>query len=171
MLKMGARYYDPEVGRFISEDPIGFEGGDVNLCAYASNNPILLIDPLGLCESCESLSWGNILSHYVFGGGKDLSVSINAIYPKGGLQPSDFSGPNNTVGRDTNGPAGNVTFYNNNGEVGAYNDPFDFDPKPWGVRDPNGFPYLKEFSTRVGSWLPGTPYDIRFEGQVPINGR
>ncbi|MBI4684599.1 MAG: RHS repeat-associated core domain-containing protein [Nitrospirae bacterium] len=45
---MRARYYDPNVGRFISEDPIGFEGGDVNLMAYASNNPILLIDPSGL---------------------------------------------------------------------------------------------------------------------------
>jgi RHS repeat-associated protein len=45
---MRARYYDPEVGRFISEDPIGFEGGDVNLCAYVKNNPILLIDPEGL---------------------------------------------------------------------------------------------------------------------------
>jgi len=44
---MRARYYDPEVGRFISEDPIGFEGG-INLYAYASNNPILLIDPSGL---------------------------------------------------------------------------------------------------------------------------
>jgi RHS repeat-associated protein len=47
---MRARYYDPEVGRFISEDPIGFEGGDVNLMAYVGNNPILLIDPLGLFD-------------------------------------------------------------------------------------------------------------------------
>ncbi len=45
---MRARYYDPEVGRFISEDPIGFEGGDVNLCVYAGNNPVLLFDPYGL---------------------------------------------------------------------------------------------------------------------------
>jgi len=45
---MRARYYDPEVGRFISEDPIGFEGGDTNLMAYVANNPVLLIDPSGL---------------------------------------------------------------------------------------------------------------------------
>jgi RHS repeat-associated protein len=45
---MRARYYDTEVGRFISEDPVGFDGGDVNLYAYVGNNPVLLIDPLGL---------------------------------------------------------------------------------------------------------------------------
>jgi len=44
---MRARYYDPEVGRFISEDPIGFEGGDTNLYAYVGNNPATLIDPNG----------------------------------------------------------------------------------------------------------------------------
>jgi RHS repeat-associated protein len=47
---MRARYYDPSVGRFISEDPIGFDGGDVNLCAYAGNQPINRIDPLGLID-------------------------------------------------------------------------------------------------------------------------
>lgn len=45
---MRARYYDPSVGRFISEDPLGFEGGDVNLYAYVQNNPVNLIDPHGL---------------------------------------------------------------------------------------------------------------------------
>ena len=45
-----ARYYDPNVGRFISEDPLGFEGGDVNLYVYGKNNPILLIDPYGLFD-------------------------------------------------------------------------------------------------------------------------
>ncbi|MBI4619434.1 MAG: RHS repeat-associated core domain-containing protein [Desulfobacterales bacterium] len=44
---MRARYYDPNVGRFISEDPIGFEGGDTNLFAYVGNNPVTLIDPSG----------------------------------------------------------------------------------------------------------------------------
>ena len=45
---MRARYYDPEVGRFISEDPIGFGGGDVNLMAYVGNQPINYVDPEGL---------------------------------------------------------------------------------------------------------------------------
>ena len=43
-----ARYYSPTFGRFISEDPIGFGGGDVNLYAYVANDPINLIDPSGL---------------------------------------------------------------------------------------------------------------------------
>jgi RHS repeat-associated protein len=45
---MRARYYDPEVGRFITKDPIGFLGGDVNFYAYVANNPINWIDPEGL---------------------------------------------------------------------------------------------------------------------------
>lgn len=43
-----ARYYDPAVGRFVSEDPIGFSGGDVNLYAYVHSNPVRWVDPLGL---------------------------------------------------------------------------------------------------------------------------
>jgi len=45
---MRARYYDGGTGRFISEDPLGFDGGTVNLYAYAGNNPVLFFDPLGL---------------------------------------------------------------------------------------------------------------------------
>jgi RHS repeat-associated protein len=40
------RYYDPELGRFVSPDPISIEGG-LNLWAYA-RNPIGWADPLGL---------------------------------------------------------------------------------------------------------------------------
>src|SRR5208282_6069116 len=47
---MRARYYDPQVGRFASEDPQGFDGGDVNLYLYAGGNPIMLIDPYGLSD-------------------------------------------------------------------------------------------------------------------------
>ena len=36
------------MGRFISEDPIGLEGGDVNYYAYVTNNPVNWADPFGL---------------------------------------------------------------------------------------------------------------------------
>ncbi|OLE52048.1 MAG: hypothetical protein AUG51_19830, partial [Acidobacteria bacterium 13_1_20CM_3_53_8] len=41
-----ARFYDPQLSRFISEDPIGFNGG-VNWYAYVENNSINTIDPSG----------------------------------------------------------------------------------------------------------------------------
>jgi len=44
------RYYDPLTGRYVSADPIGFDGGDVNLYKYASNDPTTYIDPRGLKE-------------------------------------------------------------------------------------------------------------------------
>jgi RHS repeat-associated protein len=43
-----ARYYDPMEERFISKDPTGMNGGDVNLYAYVENNPINWFDPTGL---------------------------------------------------------------------------------------------------------------------------
>jgi RHS repeat-associated protein len=49
-----ARFYDPQVGRFISEDPIGFGGLDVNLYGYVHNNPLHFNDPSGL-RRCHPL--------------------------------------------------------------------------------------------------------------------
>lgn len=43
-----ARYYSPEMNRFVSEDPIEFAGEDVNLHRYVDSNPLRLIDPFGL---------------------------------------------------------------------------------------------------------------------------
>ena len=43
----GFRYYDPEVGRYVCPDPIGYGDGP-NWWLYVQNNPINFIDPLGL---------------------------------------------------------------------------------------------------------------------------
>jgi RHS repeat-associated protein len=43
-----ARYYDANAGKFLSEDPSGFWGGDANLYRYVQNNPIVFSDPIGL---------------------------------------------------------------------------------------------------------------------------
>jgi RHS repeat-associated protein len=42
-----ARYYIPALGRFISEDPIGFAGGQINIYGYVGNDPIESTDPSG----------------------------------------------------------------------------------------------------------------------------
>jgi RHS repeat-associated protein len=47
-----ARYYDQTVGKFLSEDPVGFEGGDINVYRYSFNDPANLEDPSGLTVSC-----------------------------------------------------------------------------------------------------------------------
>jgi RHS repeat-associated protein len=43
-----ARYLDSFTGKFISEDPISFQGGDSNLYRYVFNSPIRYSDPSGL---------------------------------------------------------------------------------------------------------------------------
>ena len=54
---MQARYYDPAIGRFLSNDPVGFlEGGAgyFNRYAYVGNNPMSFLDPDGKKISAAS---------------------------------------------------------------------------------------------------------------------
>ena len=46
LYRMGTRWYDPSLGRFIQRDPKGMADG-TNMYAYALNNPMLHIDPQG----------------------------------------------------------------------------------------------------------------------------
>ena len=46
----GHRYYDSELGRFVTRDPSGYPDGPNNYL-YCNNNPINFIDPLGLGEA------------------------------------------------------------------------------------------------------------------------
>lgn len=41
------RYYDPKIGRYLGQDPIGLSGG-LNLYTYAGNNSLINVDPRGL---------------------------------------------------------------------------------------------------------------------------
>ena len=41
------RYYNPSIGRYISSDPIGLEGG-LNTFLYAEASPVMYVDPEGL---------------------------------------------------------------------------------------------------------------------------
>jgi RHS repeat-associated protein len=75
------RYYDPAIGRYLRTDPYG-EG--LNLYAYVFNNPVGLIDPLGLC----AVKWGQ----------RSLGLILDALtgrqlisYLKASLQASELN--------------------------------------------------------------------------------
>ena len=51
-LVSGYRYYSPELGRWLSRDPIE-ESGGINYYSYVGNSPIVGIDPLGYCKLIE----------------------------------------------------------------------------------------------------------------------
>ncbi len=50
-----ARYYDQTSGRFLREDPLKGISGSINFYSYVDNNPVNLIDPLGLC-ACDNVT-------------------------------------------------------------------------------------------------------------------
>jgi RHS repeat-associated protein len=52
-----ARYYSPQLDRFIAEDPIGL-GGGTNYYAYADGDPLSAMDPLGLWSVSGSVYAG-----------------------------------------------------------------------------------------------------------------
>ena len=82
---MRARYYDPSVGRFINEDPLGVGGRNVNLYAYVSGNPISFIDPLGLFD-LPLLPQGVVNASAGFGDGLTFGAG-RAIRNWAGLSP------------------------------------------------------------------------------------
>ena len=54
------RYYDPEVGRFISRDSIEYADPETicgfNLYAYCGNNPVMNVDPTGLAAIAATIA-------------------------------------------------------------------------------------------------------------------
>mgnify|MGYP002798752151 FL=1 len=77
---LNSRYYDPEVGRFISLDAVDYLAPDsihgLNLFAYCFNNPIMYADPSGHIVIGAMLLTGLImgLSMVVFQGVSDLTI-------------------------------------------------------------------------------------------------
>ena len=49
------RWYDPAVGRWLSQDPIGFDAGDGNLYRYVGNEPTIMVDPSGMMDAERTL--------------------------------------------------------------------------------------------------------------------
>ncbi len=94
-----ARYFDPNSGRFVSEDPIGFHGG-VNFYRYVLNNPVINVDPAGL----GPYGWGNkgwtwtqrancFISFYACGAGlAETRQSLDQMTDNAVMNTSDATG-------------------------------------------------------------------------------
>ena len=96
---MQARYYDPVVGRFHSNDPVGFAEGGVgyfNRYAYTFNDPVNLIDPDGLApgdrfntpeeaaiDAVEYINPQSIEENVEYGGTIQREVTIVGSNPDG----------------------------------------------------------------------------------------
>ena len=73
-----ARYYDPKIGRFISEDPLPLSERTVqelNAYAYVANNPVNYVDPTGLVGLPPGYWWG-WWDFFKWGRRKTLPVRI-----------------------------------------------------------------------------------------------
>ncbi|EEH1059806.1 type IV secretion protein Rhs [Salmonella enterica] len=87
------RYYAPECGRFVSQDPIGLRGG-LNLYAYAPN-PIRWIDPLGVAILAHQSNFDAARRTGFENAGmtNPEDVTFSKVDPKTGTVV-EFKGPN-----------------------------------------------------------------------------
>jgi RHS repeat-associated protein len=94
LVRFGARDYDAFAGRWTSKEPIGFEGGDVNLYRYVNSDPVNFVDPEGklaivfiipliLSEKAIEAGIGIILGYII---GNEVA-DICYLKPKPGSKP------------------------------------------------------------------------------------
>jgi len=116
LTRFGARDYDADAGRWTAKDPIGFRGGDTNLYAYVSNDPVNWKDPsgrvvpivaavIGLVASSDA-AMAILVSPVVAADVIDFIVNAAA---SSGLAPSLDPGPGaTTIGTGIGAAAGMI---------------------------------------------------------------
>ncbi|WP_437968140.1 RHS repeat-associated core domain-containing protein [Sorangium sp. So ce260] len=117
------RAYDPELGRWISRDPLG-EEDDVNLYRYVRNSPVNLTDPLGLgCPMGTSLQWWH------------FNRNLDNRCPK--RPPPECPGDERAwsriplVGEAWRGSDGSECIYDSSGNLELGKETFNFGPDPF----------------------------------------
>ncbi|HEX4965046.1 MAG TPA: RHS repeat-associated core domain-containing protein [Thermoanaerobaculia bacterium] len=172
-----ARYYSPVFSRFISEDPIGLDGGS-NPYAYVSGDPLGLTDPMGECPWCAGAAIGGLLDlgmqlasngfnfHCVSWGEVALSAALGAVGGEfGGAQragtefshwiPSRYFRPSSPYYKPwlpswLNGEL-NGSYVSSARHY--YHDPFRF-PRGWQELG-DKWPLLMQQLDRIPNWMKG----------------
>jgi RHS repeat-associated protein len=162
------RYYDPEMGQYISQDPDGLTGGNPTLDGYV-RNPNWKIDPFGLMEVFRNLPLGQILSSDGLSAslpGRDMSISGHIMNgSKDTFKGSQFISTTTDI---------NVALKNN--QLGQTLVKFDTNDV---ISDALGNKNIIDVSTPLKAQsanLNGRPYnralaskEVLIEGRVPAN--
>lgn len=85
-----ARVYDPEIGRFLQTDPVGYRS-DLNLYSYVHNDPSNLSDPLGLEDTgmiIQMMDQGEIDDPYGYRSAPPGMFEVGGSYTRPWGSPS-----------------------------------------------------------------------------------
>ena len=99
------RYYHPDLGRFVSRDPISYDGG-INLYEYVGDSPCLRSDPSGLwgdnIHSSATAGWAQTAANYPAEAAGAVG-SADAAVDSGGTGPMPWQDQSYHFNRNLNG--------------------------------------------------------------------
>jgi RHS repeat-associated protein len=139
LTKFGARTYIADYGRWMSRDPILFEGGDTNLYGYVLQDPINFIDSSGLYNLTLGAGFSGTHGSQGFEGGAGKYINIGqdggmGTYCTKGVPAEDSRGFNVSAGISLGfipGSSQNINSesINYNINIGLFSGTYSEDPK------------------------------------------
>jgi len=140
------RWYDPQLGRWLSQDPIGFEGG-LNVYGYTWNDPLNFVDPGGMQPDWTSSD----ARRQVYGDAFRTTFSWQTLtnFANSMLEVLDLaSGPKTKVTtaaiQAASGGPGDIPPLVKKGPVRTHSCPSSLPKRAWSTKDKKqGFAHLK----------------------------
>jgi RHS repeat-associated protein len=176
-----SRYYDPAVGEFVSEDTIGFAGGDANLSRYVGNSPVNFIDPSGFCSGGQQWILSSPPAGAFLDGTEIAQSGIDWKPVLGGAfeilkGAGAFAGAViGAIGTATYNAAKDILDSIDNSPVGIYIPPEDqqqFDPNNinFGTYEPTVDPFgnVERFPRNPNDFLKGDTFTFPGSGNIKV---